>query len=189
MWWDVLNILIIFFLKLNQLVLDFSGKMVRAKKSIELNEILLKDDDMGFRDYALSILPCLKNKFDYSFQTLSILESVSSKQTILLILIFWKPAKQNSCKSICSSMQLLKAVVTWRVGNGRSIDMSNDNWIPREQEFKPFTPNFLHVTNPTVFSSYWKRRGLGFGTGSLYFLGSWRALYSSNTCSYVWFGW
>ena len=46
-------------------------------------------------------------------------------------------------KSICNAMDLVKSGVYWRVGNGTSINLWSDSWIPRDSGFKPFTPNLL----------------------------------------------
>lgn len=41
--------------------------------------------------------------------------------------------------------------MVWRVGNGESIDVWEDNWIPGNVSLRPRTPNF-HNTSPLTVS-------------------------------------
>ena len=45
----------------------------------------------------------------------------------------------SSWQAISYGLELLKKGLVWRVGNGRSIRVWRDNWIPRPFSFKPIT--------------------------------------------------
>lgn len=43
-------------------------------------------------------------------------------------------------RSILWDRQVIKAGIRWRIGNGQSILMYKDNWLPRPNTFKPMSP-------------------------------------------------
>lgn len=53
-------------------------------------------------------------------------------------------------KSICAASSLMRAGIRWRVGSGDNIDVWKDNWIPRDFQFKPRTPNLINLMNLNV---------------------------------------
>lgn len=53
-------------------------------------------------------------------------------------------------KSMCSALELVKIGVRWRIGDGTTVDIWKDNWIPRTMSLKPFTPNLLGLEDTTV---------------------------------------
>lgn len=48
-------------------------------------------------------------------------------------------------KSISGASDMVKRGIRWRVGNGENIDMWCDNWIPRDRNLKPITPNLYDL--------------------------------------------
>uniref|UniRef100_A0A453PN93 Reverse transcriptase zinc-binding domain-containing protein n=1 Tax=Aegilops tauschii subsp. strangulata TaxID=200361 RepID=A0A453PN93_AEGTS len=46
----------------------------------------------------------------------------------------------SSRQAISYGLELLKKGLVWRVGNGRSIRVWRDNWIPRPFSYKPISP-------------------------------------------------
>lgn len=45
----------------------------------------------------------------------------------------------SSWQAISYGLELLKKGLIWRVGNGRSIRIWRDNWIPRPHSYKPIS--------------------------------------------------
>jgi hypothetical protein len=41
---------------------------------------------------------------------------------------------------ILSGVEVLKKLIIWRVGDGRRVRIWEDEWIPREESCRPFTP-------------------------------------------------
>ena len=46
----------------------------------------------------------------------------------------------SSWQAICHGLDLLKKGLLWRVGDGASIRVWRDNWIPRPFSYKPISP-------------------------------------------------
>lgn len=64
-------------------------------------------------------------------------------------------AKSNSSftwKSICSAIDLVKHGIRWRIGNGDSVDIWHDNWIPRDYLLKLITPDMYDLGSTSVSS-------------------------------------
>lgn len=53
-------------------------------------------------------------------------------------------------RSILSALPLVATGIRWRVGNGEHRRMWEDNWIPRDNGMKPFTPDLYDIGSATV---------------------------------------
>lgn len=63
-------------------------------------------------------------------------------------------------------MELVKHGIMWRVGNGTSISVWHDNWIPRESSRKPFTPD-LNQFGDIAVSNLLNPQGTNWDVGLL----------------------
>jgi hypothetical protein len=51
-----------------------------------------------------------------------------------------KPNMSYTWRSISKGIDVLKAGIVWRVGNGSKINIWSDPWLPRDSTRRPFTP-------------------------------------------------
>lgn len=42
-------------------------------------------------------------------------------------------------------IDLVRHGIRWRVGNGKDINVWNDNWLPRDYALRPFTPDLYQI--------------------------------------------
>lgn len=48
-------------------------------------------------------------------------------------------------KSLFGALDMVRSGIRWRIGNGESVDVWNDNGIPRDIHVKPITPNLYQL--------------------------------------------
>lgn len=51
-----------------------------------------------------------------------------------------KSGMSYTWRSILSGIDLLKKGIVWRVGDGSSINIWEDSWLPRDDLHRPYTP-------------------------------------------------
>lgn len=56
----------------------------------------------------------------------------------------------STWRSIVGSRSLLNAGLRWRLGNGASISVKHDKWVPRPHSFKVILPPSTLSDNATV---------------------------------------
>ncbi|CAL5379350.1 unnamed protein product [Camellia sinensis] len=64
----------------------------------------------------------------------------------------WQRRQKYYLRSIWSAKYFLEAALHWHIGNGRSMKIWKDIWIPRPYSYKPISvTKFLHA-DAKVFS-------------------------------------
>ena len=81
---------------------------------------------------------------------------------------FWEARRPSGAsiiwKSICDARCVLERGTRWRIGNGQSVSVWQDRWLPRPIYFKPMTPcvNFnlvnLKVSDLLLSSGSWNEQ-------------------------------
>jgi hypothetical protein len=61
-----------------------------------------------------------------------------------------KPNMSYTWRSILKGIDVLKAGIVWRVGNGSKINIWSDSWLPRDSTRRPFTPRGSTIISTTT---------------------------------------